>query len=75
MRVAKIAISIDTALLNRLDFFVKKHLFKTRSEAITCSVREVIEKLERNRLAQECAKLDIAFEQKMADEGLNEIIS
>jgi len=33
-------------------------------------VRDKLERLNRGRLARECAKLDRAIERKMADEGL-----
>ena len=33
---------------------------------------EKIERLERDRLARECAKLDPAFEKTLAEEGLSE---
>jgi hypothetical protein len=35
-------------------------------------VEEKLKKLERNRLARECAKLDPATEQAMAEEGIAE---
>ncbi len=33
-------------------------------------MREKLERLDRSRLARECAKLDPALEQRLADEGL-----
>ena len=36
------------------------------------AVVEKLERLNRSRLAEECAKLDSAVERKMADEGLAE---
>ena len=35
-------------------------------------MQEKLERLERSRLAEECAKLDPDFEKAMADEGLSE---
>lgn len=43
-----------------------------RSRAIQEAVLEKLERLERNRLAEECNKLDPAYERAMADEGLSE---
>lgn len=70
MSTAKIAISIDSKLLERIDDLVKGKIFSNRSKAIQEAVKETIEKLDKNRLARECAKLDPAFEKVMADEGL-----
>jgi hypothetical protein len=35
-------------------------------------VTEKLQRIERSRLAQECAKLDPAFEKALAEEGLSE---
>lgn len=69
--MAKIAITIDSHLLLRLDALVEKHYFKNRSQAIQQVMQEQIEKLDHQRLAQECEKLDIHLEQSLADEGLS----
>lgn len=70
MGAAKVAITIDGELLKRVDQLVARRKFPNRSRAIQDAVREKLERLERGRLARECAKLDRAFEQKLADEGL-----
>ena len=41
-----------------------------RRTVIQEAVREKLERLDRSRLARECAKLDRALEQRLADEGL-----
>ena len=69
MATSKIAITIDQNLLHRLDFLVKSQRFTNRSRAIQEAVAEKLARIERSRLAQECAKLDPKFEQKMAEEG------
>ncbi|MBW2741207.1 MAG: CopG family transcriptional regulator [Deltaproteobacteria bacterium] len=69
MATAKIAITIDKNLLYRLDFLVKAQRFTNRSRAIQEAVAEKLARIERSRLAQECAKLDAKFEQEMAEEG------
>ncbi len=69
MATSKIAITIDQNTLNQLDLLVKSHMFPNRSRAIQEAVAEKIERIEKNRLARECAKLDPKFEQKMAEEG------
>jgi len=49
---------------------VKAQIFSNRSQAIQVAVEEKVSRLDSNRLAQECAKLDRAQEQALADEGL-----
>ena len=75
MRKTKVAITIDEKTLGRLDRLVKDRLFPSRSNAIQEAVEEKLERLERSRLARECAKLDPAFEKAMAEEGLSEELS
>lgn len=72
MSQTKIAISIEEGVLARVDALVERKVFANRSRAIQEAVQEKLERLERNRLAEECAKLDPAFERAMADEGLSE---
>jgi len=72
MGKSKVAISLDESTLDRLDRLVKKQVFPNRSQAIEEAVTEKLARLERSRLAQECAKLDPAFEKALAEEGLSE---
>ena len=69
---SKVAISLEESTLNRLDKLVQKHVFPSRSQAIEEAVAEKLARLERSRLAQECANLDPAFEKALAEEGLSE---
>ena len=70
MASAKIAITMDERTLDRLDRLVKERVFPNRSKAIQDAVEEKLEKLERNRLARGCAKLDPAVEKAIAEEGV-----
>ena len=70
MSTTKVAITLERDLLCRLDDLVKRRRFANRSRAIQEAVTEKLARLERSRLARECAKLDRAAEQAMADEGL-----
>ncbi len=72
MARAKVAISLDENTLNRLDRLVKAHQFPSRSQAIQEAVEEKISRLDRSRLARECAKLDPAIEKVLAEEGLSD---
>ena len=71
MARAKVAISLDETTLDRLDRLVKAQVFPNRSQAIQEAVEEKISRLDRNRLARECAKVDPAFEKALAEEGLS----
>ena len=75
MAKSKVAVSLDESLLNRLDRLVRKAVFPNRSQAIQAAVEEKLERLERSRLARECAKLDPDFEKSLAEEGLSEELS
>jgi len=72
METTKVAITIDHTLLARLDALVEQGTYPNRSKAIQEAVRDKLARLERSRLARECAKLDARAEQAMADEGLSE---
>jgi Arc/MetJ-type ribon-helix-helix transcriptional regulator len=72
MAKSKVAVSLDVSTLEKLDRLVEAAVFPSRSQAIQVAVEEKLERLERSRLARECAKLDPAFEKALAEEGLSE---
>jgi Arc/MetJ-type ribon-helix-helix transcriptional regulator len=71
MATAKIAISLDGGTVKRLDRLVKNRIFPSRSRVLQDAVQEKLKKLEKGRLARECAKLDPEFEKALAEEGLS----
>jgi metal-responsive CopG/Arc/MetJ family transcriptional regulator len=71
MVTAKIAISLDEGTVKRLDRLVKNRIFPSRSKVIQDALGEKLKKLEKGRLARECAKLDPEFEKALAEEGLS----
>ncbi len=75
MSAAKITISIEENLLKKVDRLVKTRKFPSRSQAIQEAIQEKITRIDRTRLARECAKLDKASEQSLADEGLASEVS
>lgn len=75
MGTTKVAITMDKAILGELDRLVKRRLFPNRSRAIQSAVQEKLERLEKGRLARECAKLDVRAEQAMAEEGIDRELS
>ena len=71
MGTTKVAITMDEETLGKLDRLVKKRLFPNRSRAIQTAVQEKLGRLEKSRLARECANLDVEAEQAMAEEGIS----
>ena len=72
MAAMKIAVSMDSKLVAKLDRMVRKKVFASRSQAVRSAVREKIQRTERARLARECAKLEPRVERALAEEGLPE---
>ena len=72
MNKVKIAVTLDQNIVEHLDRFVKENIFTNRSRAIQEAVQEKLERMERDRLERECAKLDPVFEKALAEEGLSE---
>ena len=70
MSSVKVAITIDRETLSRVDGLVSRSIFRNRSRAIQAAVAEKLARMERSRLASECAKLDPKFEKALAEEGL-----
>jgi metal-responsive CopG/Arc/MetJ family transcriptional regulator len=70
MPKTKVALTLDSTLLDRVDDLVARARFRNRSQAIETALAEKIARLARTRLAEECAKLDPAEERQLADEGL-----
>jgi len=72
MSTAKIAITIEEELLGKLDRLVSSKVFPNRSKAIQEAVQEKLSRLNKSRLARECAKLDPKFEKALAEEGISQ---
>ncbi|MFI4867580.1 MAG: CopG family ribbon-helix-helix protein [Steroidobacterales bacterium] len=70
MASVKVAITLEEDTLRQVDSLVARRVFPNRSRAIQTALHEKIERVEGNRLAAECAKLDSKFEQSLAEEGL-----
>jgi metal-responsive CopG/Arc/MetJ family transcriptional regulator len=67
---AKVAISLDGQTLGRLDRLVKANVFPNRSQAIQLAIDEKLARMDKSRLARECAKANPAHEKAMAEEGM-----
>lgn len=75
MPKAKIAISLAEQTLERLDRLVRDKAFPNRSQAIETALVDKLDRLDRVRLARECAKLNPSQEKELAEEGFSEEIS
>lgn len=70
MATTKVAVTIESELLAEVDQLVAERVFPNRSKAIQEALRDTLDRMRRNRLARECAKLDPVEEQAMAEEGI-----
>lgn len=65
----KIVITLERALVRRLDHLVRDERFASRSHAIQQAVSEKLDRLARTRLARESSRLDPHEEAALAEEG------
>jgi Arc/MetJ-type ribon-helix-helix transcriptional regulator len=70
MATSKVAITIDSDLLSKLDLLVSQRVFPNRSKAIQEALIDRLSLLRQTLLASECAKLNPQFEQQLAEEGI-----
>jgi metal-responsive CopG/Arc/MetJ family transcriptional regulator len=69
MPKTKVAVTVDTALLKRVDELVAARRFDSRSGAVETALADTVARMDRTRLARECAKLNPHEEQATAEEG------
>ncbi len=67
----KVAITINQNTLDRVDQLVSQHIYPSRSRAFEEALEEKLIRLDKSRLARECAKLGPTFEKSLAEEGLS----
>lgn len=70
MAKTKVAVTLDAQTVRRVDRLVRDAKYPNRSQAIEAAIAAHLERLEGRRLAEECARLDPAAEQALAEEGL-----
>jgi Arc/MetJ-type ribon-helix-helix transcriptional regulator len=70
MPKTKVALTLDSGLLERLDELVERRQFRNRSQAVESALADKLQRLARTRLARESAKLNPREEKRLADEGL-----
>jgi len=74
MSTEKVTISIDDQLLKKVDLLVREKVYPNRSNIIQEAVKEKLMRIDKSRLANECAKLDVDFERSIAEEGFSQEI-
>ncbi|MFL5804502.1 MAG: ribbon-helix-helix domain-containing protein [Roseiflexaceae bacterium] len=72
MATTKVAVTIDTELLEQVDRLVAERVFPNRSKAIQEALHDKLTRMRRGRLARESAKLDPHREQALAEEGMDQ---
>ncbi len=70
MPKTKVALTLDTQLLDQVDELVEKQKFRNRSQAIEAALSDKLRRLARTRLARESAKLNPDEEMRLADDSL-----
>jgi metal-responsive CopG/Arc/MetJ family transcriptional regulator len=70
MPKTRVVLSLSAALLERIDALVREGRLHDRSQAIEAALEEKLLRLNRTRLAEECARLDRSEELALAEEGL-----
>ena len=70
MPKTKVALTLDSDLLERIDELVGRRRFRNRSQAVEAALVNQLQRLARTRLARESAKLNTREEKRLADEGL-----
>jgi metal-responsive CopG/Arc/MetJ family transcriptional regulator len=75
MPKTKVALTLDSTLLERVDELVQHRRFRNRSQAVEAALADKLQRLARTRLARESAKLDPNAEKALADEGLAEDVA
>ena len=70
MPKTKVALTLETELVDRVDELVAHQRFRNRSQAIEAALAEKLQRIACTRLAGECARLDPKEEKALAEEGL-----
>jgi Arc/MetJ-type ribon-helix-helix transcriptional regulator len=72
MPKTKVALTLDSELIEQVDELVERRRFRNRSQAIEAALADKLQRLAQTRLARESAKLNPRDEKRLADEGLAE---
>ena len=70
MPKTKVALTLETSLIEQVDDLVQRKRFRNRSQAVESALADKLDRLARTRLAREAAKLNPKSEKRLAEEGL-----
>jgi metal-responsive CopG/Arc/MetJ family transcriptional regulator len=70
MPKTKVALTLDSTLIDQVDELVARRRFRNRSQAVETALADKLQRLARTRLARESARLNPRDEKRLADEGL-----
>jgi metal-responsive CopG/Arc/MetJ family transcriptional regulator len=70
MRKTKVAVTLNSELLDELDELIAQDRFPNRSQAIEAALAEKLARLAKTRLAREAARLNPDEEKSLAEEGM-----
>ncbi|MFI5177762.1 MAG: ribbon-helix-helix domain-containing protein [Vicinamibacterales bacterium] len=70
MPKTKVALTLESRLLEQVDELVERKRFRNRSQAVEMALADKLHRLARTRLARESAKLNPREEKRLADESL-----
>jgi Arc/MetJ-type ribon-helix-helix transcriptional regulator len=74
MPKTKVALTLDSRLIEQVDDLVERKRFRNRSQAVETALADKLHRLARTRLARESAKLNPREEKRLADEGLTDAL-
>lgn len=69
MGKAKIAITVDSKILESVDRYVQEHRADSRSSFFEEAVAERVQRYDKSRLARELEKLDPVEERELSESG------
>ena len=70
MPKTKIAVTVESALLQQVDDLVAQRKFRNRSQAVESALSNAVDRMARTRLARECAKLNPKEEKRLAEDSV-----
>ena len=74
MPKTKVALTLESRLLEQVDELVERKRFRNRSQAVETALADKLHRLARTRLARESAKLNPRDEKRLAEEGLTDAL-
>jgi Arc/MetJ-type ribon-helix-helix transcriptional regulator len=74
MPKTKVALTLESRLIEQVDDLVERKRFRNRSQAVETALADKLHRLARTRLARESAKLNPREEKRLADEGLTDAL-